>query len=138
MSTSGYSGTPLAKKLGIKEGFSIQVFNPPKPYRTFFEDLPKDIDVHKDASANIPMDFIHIFVAHPEELESLFSLAKHNLKKDGMLWISWPKKTSQIVTTLDKFAIMNYGQKKGLVDIKVAAIDADWSGHKFVYRVKDR
>ncbi|UJH68629.1 hypothetical protein [Allomuricauda sp. SCSIO 65647] len=60
------------------------------------------------------------------------------MKKNGILWISWPKKSSKIETELDKFYILEYGLANGLVDTKVAAIDENWSGHKFVYRVKDR
>lgn len=84
------------------------------------------------------MDFIHIFATILSQSEKSFAIAKPNLKKTGMLWISWPKKTAAISTELDKFSIMKYGLDNGLVDTKVAAIDSDWSGHKFMYRVKDR
>ncbi|MGB5818797.1 MAG: DUF3052 domain-containing protein [Saonia sp.] len=137
MKTVGYSGTPLAKKLGIKEGANIQVFNTPKNYMDFFYDFPKDV-VILDASKRGQVDFIHIFAKMLSDLNHSFSIAKPNLKKDGILWISWPKKTSAIETELDKFLIMKYGQENGLVDTKVAAIDNDWSGHKFMYRLKDR
>ncbi|WP_394973991.1 hypothetical protein [uncultured Croceitalea sp.] len=65
-------------------------------------------------------------------------MAKNNLKKTGILWVSWPKKSSKIKTEIDKFNIMNFGLDSSLVATKVAVIDADWSGHKFVYRTKDR
>ncbi|WP_198553836.1 DUF3052 family protein [Tenacibaculum sp. Bg11-29] len=73
-----------------------------------------------------------------KELDSLYKIAKSNLKKNGVLWISWPKKPSKIETELDKFMIMKYGLNNGLVDTKVTSIDKNWSGHKFVYRLKDR
>ncbi|MEM7186086.1 MAG: DUF3052 domain-containing protein [Bacteroidota bacterium] len=138
MSTAGYSGTPLARKLGIKEGSSIQVFNAPKRYQDFFEEFPSNVQWIKEGQSNPEIDFIHIFCTHWEGLERCFALAKANLKKSGMIWLSWPKKTSKIPTQLDKTLIREFGLRNGLVDTKVAAIDNDWSGHKFMYRIKDR
>ncbi|WP_149304161.1 DUF3052 family protein [Pareuzebyella sediminis] len=136
--TSGYSGTPLAKKLGLKDGFTLQVFNAPKKYVDFFHDFPSNIVDMGQQTLEAQIDFIHIFAKSREELETHFIKAKPNLKKNGMLWISWPKKSSKIQTELDKSSIMQYGLDNGLVDTKVAAIDGEWSGHKFVYRLKDR
>ena len=84
------------------------------------------------------VDFTHIFATTENELSEAFQLAKPSLKKNGSLWISWPKKSSKITTKIDKFHVMKYGLENGLVDVKVAAVDDDWSGHKFVYRIKDR
>ncbi|MEM8847744.1 MAG: DUF3052 family protein [Bacteroidota bacterium] len=137
MSTAGYSGTPLAKKLGVKPGFLVQVFNSPKTYLDFFNDFPDEV-VLVDSSENIEVDFIHIFATTLKELESGLKIAKPNLKKNGILWISWPKKSSKIPTEIDKFTVMKAGQDSGLVDTKVAGIDDQWSGHKFMYRLKDR
>ncbi|MEO1010171.1 MAG: DUF3052 family protein [Bacteroidota bacterium] len=135
---TGYSGTPLAKKLGIREGYRVLVLNPPKDYLDFFTEFPaKVIFVHgNEVSRNI--DFIHLFCTTHEELRDSFAKAKRNLTKNGILWVSWPKKTSKIPTELDKSQIRQFGLKGGLVDTKVAAIDPDWSGHKFVFRIKDR
>lgn len=138
MSTSGYSKTPLFKKLGIKVGFLIQVYNEPKNYLDFFHEFPNDVEIASSTQEEESVDFIHIFATSEAELSTAFSIAKPTLKKNGTLWISWPKKSSKIPTEIDKFFVMNYGLKNGLVDVKVAAIDTDWSGHKFVYRVKDR
>lgn len=138
MATAGYSGTPLAKKLGIKDGFFLQVLNTPKPYLEFFADFPLHTTIYTDKAIKEKVDFIHIFATTPEELEATFKQAKPNLKKTGMLWISWPKKSSSISTKLDKSMVRNYGLENGLVDTKVAAVDADWSGHKFMYRIIDR
>jgi len=138
MATAGYSGTPLAKKLGIKDGFFLQVLNTPKPYWEFFADFPLHTTIYTDKAIKEKVDFIHIFATTPEELKATFKQAKPNLKKTGMLWISWPKKSSSISTKLDKSMVRNYGLENGLVDTKVAAVDADWSGHKFMYRIIDR
>ena len=138
MTTAGYSGTPLAKKLGIKEGHILQVFNSPKAYTDFFDEFPGNVTDIGTREAAGQVDFIHLFARSFGELETGFKMAKSNLKKNGILWISWPKKSSNIKTELDKFSIMKYGLNNGLVDTKVAAIDGDWSGHKFMYRLKDR
>lgn len=135
--TAGYSGTPLAKKLGIKQGFEIAVFNTPKPYIDFFYEFPTEVIIANSSSSR-PLDLIHIFATKKKELEHSFNKAKPALKKEGSLWISWPKKTSKMETEIDKFFVMSYGLENGLVDVKVAAIDADWSGLKFMYRKEDR
>ncbi len=137
MQTQGYSGTPLAKKLGIKEGFCIQVLNAPMNYLDFFTSFPAAVQI-STTEEKLSIDFAHIFCTTQEELKIYFVLAKNNLKKTGILWVSWPKKSSKIPSEIDKFNVMKFGLDSGLVDTKVAAIDADWSGHKFVYRTKDR
>lgn len=131
------STTPLAKKLGIKEGFVILVMNQPKNYIDFFSEFPNNVTI-MDNSQNVDFDFIHIFAKTFSELERSFLSSKPLLKKNGTLWISWPKKSSMIETELGQNLIMNYGLNNGLVDTKIASIDNDWSGHKFVYRLKDR
>ncbi len=135
--TKNISTTPLYKKLGITEGSEIMVLNQPKNYTDFFSEFPAGVLLNKKANRK-QVVFIHIFVRTVIELESLYNIAKENLKKNGVLWISWPKKTSKIASELDKFMIMKYGLENGLVDTKVASIDENWSGHKFVYRVPDR
>lgn len=138
MNTAGYSGTPLAKKLGIKENFLIQLYNPPKNYTDFFHEFPDGVVISDSVQEKESVDFIHIFATTERELSEAFTKAKPTLKKTGTLWISWPKKSSKTPTEIDKFYVMRYGLDNGLVDVKVAAVDQDWSGHKFVYRVKDR
>ncbi|MBL4643713.1 MAG: DUF3052 domain-containing protein [Flavobacteriaceae bacterium] len=135
--TNKISTTPLYKKLGITEGSEIMVLNQPKKYTDFFVDFPINVLINETAKHQ-QFVFIHIFVRTVTELESLYKIAKESLKKNGVLWISWPKKASKLATELDKFMIMKYGLKNGLVDTKVASIDENWSGHKFVYRLTDR
>ncbi len=137
MEKTGYSGTPLAKKLGIKPGFVVQIFDEPKPYLMFFRDFPKDVLI-TNTPQKLEVDFIHIFATSVNQLESSFQSAKPNLKMNGMIWVSWPKKTAKIPSEIDKFDVMQCGKKYGFVDTKVAAIDDQWSGHKFMYRIKDR
>ncbi|MEZ4810919.1 MAG: DUF3052 domain-containing protein [Allomuricauda sp.] len=135
--TAGYSGTPLAKKLGIKDGHSILLYRQPDHYWKLFSDVPPNLTVHKGLGDGT-VDFIHIFCTTFEELSAISRMYKKALKTDGMLWVSWPKGTSNIATDLKRDPIREHLLSIGLVDIKVAAIDEDWSGLKFVYRLKDR
>ncbi|WP_027391247.1 hypothetical protein [Aquimarina latercula] len=134
---AGYSGTPLAKKLGIKEGCTILLYNRPDHYWNLFSDLPDKIKELKMAK-NEQADFIHVFCKTIIELEKIIPIYKTALKKTGMLWVSWPKGSSKITTNLKRELIRTHVLQIGLVDIKVAAVDDDWSGLKFVYRVSDR
>ena len=137
MYTSGYSSTPLAKKLGINEYFQYLLYNQPKHYFTLFTDLPDNISP-LDSIHNNSADFIHLFLTTKEELISVVQKYKPALKKTGLLWISWPKGSSNISTDTKRDIIREQLLSVGLVNVKVAAIDADWSGLKFVYRLKDR
>ena len=138
MPESGYSKTPLFKKLGIKSGDKILCLNSPKNYGAFFEDLPDNLELISEDLLSEVLDFIHLFVKSKQELNDGWNKAVKFLKKDGILWVSWPKQSSSISTEIGKYDIMQYGLDQGLVDVKVAAIDEDWSGLKFMYRKKDR
>lgn len=136
MTSSGYSRTPLVKKLGIKEGFHVLFVNEPPHYRNLLIDCP---EVHPSKSKKAEtIDFIHLFCTEIEKFEEDSLRLKPMLKKNGTLWVSWPKGSSKIKTDLSRDYIRVFLLKNGLVDVKVCAIDADWSGLKFVYRVKDR
>lgn len=133
---AGYSGTPLQKKLGIKPGIKLFIQNAPANYFDWISPLPEKVSVSK--SAINELDFIHLFVKDQKEFTRSFTSNKKHLKKDGMMWISWPKKSSGVITDLDENFIRDFGLKGGLVDVKVCAVDETWSGLKFVYRLKDR
>ena len=134
---SGYSATPLAKKLGLKTGDSILLLNTPENYLKLFSDYPADTVTLTEVKPETA-DFIHIFCTTAKEIEMATIKYKPALKKNGMLWVSWPKGSSAIATDLKRDFIREYLLDNGLVDVKVAAIDEDWSGLKFVYRLKDR
>ena len=134
---SGYSGTPLSKKLGLRSGFQIFVENAPCAYPLLFDAFPDDANLLEYPEKET-LDFVHLFCTTYMELEAKASICKSLLKKTGMLWVSWPKSSSRIPTDLKRDPIREYLLKIGLVDVKVAAINADWSGLKFVYRTKDR
>ncbi|MFD0861990.1 DUF3052 domain-containing protein [Sungkyunkwania multivorans] len=134
---AGYSGTPLSKKLGLKDGFSVLLVNPPDHYLKLLGDLPSNIHFLEDLTSE-KADFIHLFCTSLSQLEKKALALKPILKKTGMLWVSWPKGSSEIPTTLKREPIRDRLTAMGLVDIKVCAVDQDWSGLKFVYRAKDR
>jgi Protein of unknown function (DUF3052) len=133
---SGYSGTPLAKKLGIKEGFHIKLVNPPDYYFELFTDLPVNLNLKEDT--NSLKDFMHFFTKQEKEFTAMLPELKKQLVSNGMIWVSWPKKASKIPTDITEDTIRNYALKIGLVDIKVCAVDEVWSGLKLVIPVKDR
>ncbi len=134
---SGYSGTPLAKKLGIKEGYMIKLYNQPADYFDLLVDLPEGVREIKGFTKE-NADFIHVFCTTFNELQKIVPKFKPVLKKTGMLWVSWPKGSSDMATDLKRDPIREYLLGIGLVDVKVAAVDDNWSGLKFVYRIKDR
>jgi hypothetical protein len=132
----GYSGTPLPRKLGIKGGF-----------RAHFVGLPSDVQ-HELKSAlaaceavrddKSPLDFAMVFTKSKAELAAEFKRIAKRLAPAGMFWISWPKKSSGVVTDLDENTVRDIGLASGLVDVKVCAVTEVWSGLKFVRRLKDR
>jgi len=133
---AGYSGTPLVKKLGIKENFQVALIDAPENFVDQLEPLPANIKIVDRAQRS--MDLILFFTKSASMLEKKFLKLAQSLKPDGMLWISWPKKTSGVVTDLTENIVRDIGLHAGLVDVKVCAVDEVWSGLKFVYRLKDR
>lgn len=132
----GYSKHSLTQKLGIKEGVLICLLHSPTGYTTTLGKLP--IGIQLTTKLGSSEDFIQAFYENRNEFESEFPSLKKSLTTNGILWISWPKKASQMPTDLDEKIIREVGLKNGLVDVKVAAITETWSGLKFVYRLKDR
>ncbi len=127
--SNGYSGTPLWKKLGFKAGMKVCAINAPGHYAQLI-DGPNDwmlVNVPKDADA------MHLFIVDKNELTEISMLAKI-MPPAIMLWVSWPKKTSPLSRGLSEDEIRNSALAAGLVDIKVCAVDADWSGLKLTRR----
>jgi hypothetical protein len=135
---AGYSGTPLIKKLGIKEGMTLAILGTPKGYlEETLGPLPDGCTLLVKTEPG-RLDFLHGFVTWKAELERDFPAWMISIQKNGMIWISWPKKAAKVPTDLDENVIREMGLGIGLVDVKVCAVDEKWSGLKFVYRVKDR
>lgn len=135
MKTTGYSGTPLAKKLGIKAGYIIKIVNAPDYYPDLFEDFP---EVEESNDPEMGKNFIHYFTKEARKLENDILSLKDEIVQDGMIWISWPKKASKVPTDITEDIIRNLALQNGLVDVKVCAVDDTWSGLKLVIRVKNR
>jgi len=133
---AGYSGTPLAKKLGIKEGCRIAVINAPNDFESTLEQLPSGVEFVKRPTK--ALDIILLFVLTERALARDFAKFAARLNANGMIWIAWPKKSSGVSTDLSFERVQRIGLDAGLVDVKICAIDETWSGLKFVYRLKDR
>lgn len=134
---AGYSGTPLQKKLGIKSGYTILLVNEPDNYFDLIGDLPEESQLVR-ADHPDPIDFIHVFCEDEQSLLNCFPPLKDKLTKNGILWVSWIKKSSKLGTDISGNEVRSLGLHIGLVDVKVCAVDEDWSGLKFMYRKEDR
>lgn len=133
---AGYSGTPLPKKLGIKEKYRVSFVDLPADVRSDLRDALRTCETASDGRG--PLDFAMLFVKTQAELKKQFARTAKRLAPAGMLWVSWPKKASGVATDLDENVIRGIGLDAGLVDVKVCAVSEVWSGLKFVIRVKDR
>ena len=132
----GYSGTPLPKKLGIKEGDHVALVGMPSEVRAEIKDALSKCLISKDGIG--PLNFIHVFSKSHVELEREMKRASKALAPSGMLWISWPKRSSGVASDLTEDIIRATGLALGLVDVKVCAVTDVWSGLKFVIPVKNR
>ncbi len=127
---AGYSGTPLLKKLGIKDADRVLIANSPKA-------LPDELQ-SLQSSARGEVEFALLFLESQTELKRDWPKISARIVPDGMLWIAWPKKASGVVTDLTEDVIRNFALKTEFVDVKVCAIDATWSGLKLVIRKEHR
>ena len=134
---AGYSETPLAKKLGIKEGFRIGVVNSPKGFKKELGSLPEKVKISVSDLLK-PLDLIIFFTDSQRTLKIEFPILAEKLSVNGMLWIAWPKKISSVSSDLSFDIVQQTGLQAGLVDVKICAVNEIWSGLKFVYRLKDR
>ena len=133
---AGYSGTPLAKKIGLKEGSRVALVNAPKDFHFEPNELPDNVDFLKGSAKSL--DVILFFVTTERALAKDFSKLAASLTANGMIWIVWPKKSSGVATDLTFNRVQTIGLDARLVDVKICAVDDTWSGLKFVYRLKDR
>lgn len=133
---AGYSGTPLVKKLGIKEGSRIALVNAPDDFQVTLGELPDGAKLMKSTTKSL--DLILFFVLSERILTRDFAKLAARLINNGMVWIAWPKNSSGVTTDLTFERVQRIGLDAGLVDVKICAIDETWSGLKFVYRLKDR
>jgi len=129
---AGYSGTPLAKKLGIVEGSKVVTAGAPKDYASLLEPLPEGVQFAKRVSA--ATDVVHVFSTQREELRRLLVSYRQTLKPTAAVWVSWPKKSAKVGTDVNEHTIRELALPLGFVDIKVCAVTDIWSGLKLVVR----
>jgi hypothetical protein len=131
---AGYSGTPLVDKLGIKPGSRMHFVGAPPSLPDALGPLP---DGAREVARGA-LDFAMLFVSDRSDLEKRFAKLRDRLVPNGMLWVSWPKKSSGVATNLTEDVVRTVGLAAGVVDVKVCAVDETWSGLKFVRRIRDR
>ena len=129
---SGYSGTPLAKKLGIKASMHVAIFGAPNDYRTSLEPLPEQVVFEKKISPHTQL--VHLFATDKAEFAEALRAYRKALNADACVWVSWPKKASKVATTVTEDVIREVALPLGFVDIKVCAVSDIWSGLKLVVR----
>jgi hypothetical protein len=133
---AGYSGTPLPKKLGIKAGSRVLMAGVPAEVTAELKAALRACQIAEDAKQ--PLDFVMMCTKDHAELETQFPTFAKRLTPAGMIWVSWPKKSSGMETDLDENKVRAIGLRAGLVDVKVCAVSEVWSGLKFVIRLRDR
>ena len=129
---AGYSDTPLAKKLGIKEGFKVLLVKAPAQYRALLAPLPAS--VRFTGTANSATNLVHAFATERSALARLLNTLRNKLPHEAAIWVSWPKKSSKVPTDITEDAIREIALPLGFVDIKVCAVTEVWSGLKLVVR----
>jgi hypothetical protein len=132
----GYSGTPLAKKLGLEEGQRVALRGAPPGFRELLRPLPPRM--RWTDRLDPPLDCIVLFAPDAAALRRSLPRAAAALAPAGMLWIAWPKQAAKVPTDLTSAAVRSAGLATGLVDVKVCAVTEAWSGLKFVRRLRDR
>jgi len=130
--SAGYSGTPLAKKLGFKPGFDAAYVQAPEHFEALLGELPDDVVVRRQLRG--PLDLIVCFVTARAELERRLPRLRAAMDPAGMLWIAWPKRASGVPTDITEDVVRDVVLPTGLVDTKVCAIDETWSGLRLVIR----
>ena len=136
MSSAGYSGTPLPRKLGIREGSRLLLVDPPADFAATLGELPPGVELLEAGAGAV--DVAILFALGAATVRARFADLAASLEPAGGLWIAWPKRSSGVATELDENVVREIGLADGLVDNKVCAIDATWSGLRFVWRLRDR
>ena len=141
--TAGYSGTPLAKKLGIKEGMTVVTVDPPENYAALIDPLPENVVLEEGTLATarvsaLEADILHIFTNTRDGLFRGLADARTLIKQNGTIWVSWYKKASKLPSEITEDTVREAAFPLGLVDVKVCAVDEKWSGLKLVIRRENR
>ena len=129
---AGYSGKPMAEKLGIKPNAEVTLVNAPANYRKLLGKLPAGV---KFSGSN---EFVHLFTKRRRDLEKQLSILRKNIADTGTVWVSWPKKSAGVATDITEDVIRAVALPLGFVDVKVCAVDKTWSGLKLMIRREQR
>lgn len=132
----GYSGTPLAKKLGLKPSSTLVAIDAPPEYLSWLGELPPGVRVASRIGKR--MQAVHVFATRRAALEKMLLVLRNQLEQSGFVWVSWPKKASRVETDITEDTIRQIALPLGLVDIKVCAVSDIWSGLKLVIRKSER
>ena len=132
----GYSGSPLARKLGIKAPLKLLCINAPKEYESWLGELPDGVILVRKAGK--PVEAAHVFTTESKFLNATLSKLRNELRQDGFVWVSWPKKSSKVPTDIIEDTIREIALPLGFVDIKVCAVSEVWSALKLVIRKSAR
>lgn len=135
---AGYSGTPLPKKLGVKESHTVYLAGAPKDFADILVPLPPDVTVMTTVRGGQKLDVILLFAKSKAMVARRFAPLVDRMRNNAGLWVCWPKKSSGVKTDLTDSFVREYGLSTGLVDNKVCAIDDTWSALRFVIRVENR
>ena len=133
---AGYSGTPLAQKLGIKAGQKVVTIGAPANYSTLLAPLPEAVSFSRIITAGA--GFVHLFISERKALEKELKRLRGLIAETGVLWVSWPKKSSKVATDVTEDVIRDVALPLGFVDVKVCAVDETWSGLKLMVRRENR
>lgn len=134
---AGYSGTPLPKKLGLKEGYRVGLLNAPDGLEATLGELPPAVEL-AEAARGKGFDVILLFAATAAALDKGLPRMMDKMEPTTSLWVCWPKKSSPLASDVGEADVRRAGLDAGIVDIKICAVDEDWSGLKFMYRLADR
>ena len=133
---AGYSGTPLAQKLGIKAGHKVVTIGAPAGYSKLLAPLPEAVSFPREATAGA--SFVHLFVSERKALEKELRRLRKLIADTGILWVSWPKKSSGVATDITEDTVREVALPLGFVDVKVCAVNETWSGLKLMVRLENR
>lgn len=133
---AGYSGTPLAQKLGVRPNERLIAVNPPPDYDRLLAPLPDGVAITGRLTSRV--NFVHVFATERADLERRLPTLRKRLEDAGVLWISWPKKSAKVATDITEDAIRELALPLGFVDVKVCAVDETWSGLKLMIRREHR
>lgn len=134
--TAGYSGKPLSKKLGVKEGSKVFVVEAPEGYAKLLEPLPDNVQFVARISEDT--DIVHLFSDQKAELKKSLTAFRKKLKPTAMVWVSWPKQSAKVPTDITEDTVREVALPLGFVDVKVCAVTQVWSGLKLVLRMEHR